>query len=318
MQQPNDHTPFDVTLARLAIRQHGIVTLRQLKCLGLSKSGVSRRANAGKLHRIHRGVYSVGHPLLTQKAHWLAAVLACGKSAALSHHSAGALWGIHRRDRSRIDVTTPRRTGRTRPGIHAHSACQLDSSDVTTVSAIPCTTVPRTLLDLAEVVDHRTVERAIDRAEVLGVFDGRALEDVLSRADGRRGAPVLRSILADYELPAITESELEERFLAICAQAGIRRPRVNQWIALDGDAVRVDFLWPDQGLVVETDGRHVHGSRRAFERDRRRDQRLLLAGYRVMRCTWRQIADQPDEVAKTVSTLLGGRGKPHRSLRADE
>jgi very-short-patch-repair endonuclease len=175
---------------------------------------------------------------------------------------------------------------------------------VTTISAIPCTTVSRTLLDLAEVVDRRILERAIDQAEILRAFDLRAVEELLSRADGRRGVGVLRSVLEEYAEPAITESELEERVLALCAQFGLRRPRVNQWITLQGGAVRVDFLWRREKLIVEADGRDVHGSRRAFEQDRRRDQRLMLAGYRVMRCTWRQITDEPDVVAGRVSKML--------------
>jgi very-short-patch-repair endonuclease len=153
-------------------------------------------------------------------------------------------------------------------------------------------------------VNRRSLERAIDQAEVLRVFDLRAVEGVLSRADGRRGAPALRSVLADYERPAFTESELEELFFRICRRAEIRRPLVNQWIVLEGATVRVDFLWREERLIVETDGRHVHGTRQAFEKDRLRDQRLLLAGYRVVRFTWRQLVDRPYEAANTVSRLL--------------
>jgi very-short-patch-repair endonuclease len=179
------------------------------------------------------------------------------------------------------------------------------TSDVTSVNAIPCTTVARTLLDLADVVNRRTLERVCDQAEVMRIFDGRALEQVLARAAGRRGTPILRSILQEHEIGAtVTESELEERFLALCAQARIARPRVNAWIALDEGAVKADFLWPEQRLVLETDGRRVHGSRRAFEQDRRRDQRLLLAGYRVVRLTWRQLVDNPDQIATLITALL--------------
>jgi hypothetical protein len=305
MGDVSDHTPFDLALGRLANGQHGVVALAQLKALGMSPSAVRTRASAGKLHRIHHGVYAVGHRTLTIEARWLAAVLACGRGAVLSHHSAAKLWGIRRTDRTTIDVTTLGRAGRVRKGIQAHIARRLAASDVTCTRAIPCTTVARTLLDLADVVDRRTLERALDRAEILQLFDGRAIEDVLESATGRRGAPILRSLLQGYEAGrAITESELEERFLALCADFGIPRPRVNAWIALDGGAVKVDFLWAPQRLIVETDGRQVHGTRRAFEQDRRRDQRLLLAGYRVAHCTWRQVAHQPEQIAATVSSLL--------------
>lgn len=241
------------------------------------------------------------------KGRWLAAVFACGEGAALSHRSAAELLGLHRDERKTIDVTTSRRGGRRLAGIQAHSARQLHSSDLTIVSAIPCTSVPRTLLDISEIVNRRTLERAVDRAEILRVFDLGALEEVLSRADGRRGVALLLSILNEYTQPAITQSELEELVLAICSQFGIRRPPVNQWIDLEGGAVKVDFLWPEERLVLEADGRNVHGTRRAFEQDRRRDQRLMLAGYRVMRCTWRQIANDPAVVAERVSRLLAAR-----------
>jgi very-short-patch-repair endonuclease len=304
MERLTDHTPVDAAVARLATRQHGVVALWQLRRLGLSKSGVSWRATVGRLHRVHRGVYSVGHSILTMNGRWMAAVLACGEGAVLSHRSAAELCGLHRFDRPTIDVTTARRTGRGRKGIDAHAARELRKVEVAAISAIPCTTVSRTLLDLAEVVNRRILERAIDQAEILRVFDLRALEEVLSRADGRRGGAVLRSILEEYAEPAITESELEERVLALLARFGIYRPLVNQWITLQGGAVRVDFLWRREKFVLEADGRHVHGSRRSFEQDRGRDQRLMLAGYRVMRCTWRQITNDPDVVAERVSKLL--------------
>jgi predicted transcriptional regulator of viral defense system len=270
-----------VALAHLAEQQHGVVSLAQLEALGMGASGVRMRTSTGKLHRIHRGVYTVGHSLLSLKGRWMAAVLACGEGAALSHRSAAELWGLHRSDRPSIDVIAARRTGRSRKGIDAHSARDLRRSDVTSVNDIPCTTVPRTLLDLAEVVNRRTLERAVDRAEVLRVFDLRAVEEVLSRADGRRGVAALRSVLNECMQPAITRSELEELVFAMCSQFCIRRPLVNHWIALDGGAVMADFVWEEQKLVLEADGRSVHSSRRAFERDRERDQRLMLAGYRV-------------------------------------
>jgi very-short-patch-repair endonuclease len=293
-----------MALARLANRQHGVISVAQLRELGLGTSGVAKRARSGKLHRVHRGVYSVGHPILTTNGRWMAAVLACGEGAALSHRSAAELWGLHRSDRPSIDVTTPRRTGRSREGIEAHGARDLARSELTTISAIPCTTVPRTLLDISEVVNRRTLERAFDRAEILRVFDLRALEDVLSRADGRRGVAAIRSLLDEYTQPAITRSELEEAVLAMCSRFRVHRPRVNQWILLDERAVMVDFLWREEKLVLEADGRHVHGSRRAFERDRERDQRLMLAGYRVMRCTWRQVLNEGAELAARIDKLL--------------
>jgi predicted transcriptional regulator of viral defense system len=211
-------------LAGLANRQHGVVSLAQLRALGLGAAGASKRSRGGRLHRVHRGVYAVGHPVLTLNGRWMAAVLACGEGAALSHRSAAELWGLHRSDRPNIDVITARGTGRSRKGIDAHSTRDLRRSDLTTVDAIPCTTIPRTLLDLAEVVNRRTLERAIDHAEILQVFDLRALEEVLSRADGRRGVAAIRSFLDEDRQPAITRSELEERVLAMCSRSTYARP----------------------------------------------------------------------------------------------
>ena len=168
----------------------------------------------------------------------------------------------------------------------------------------PCTTVARTLLNLAEVVDRRELERACEQAEVLRVLDARALECVLARTPGGHGAQALWEILADYPGDSLTPSELERRFLALCAAAGITRPRVNAWLDLDGGGVEADFLWEAQRLIAETDGHRIHGTRRAFERDRRRDQRLAVAGWRVVRFTWRQVTLDPDEVARTIAGML--------------
>jgi REase_MTES_1575 len=247
----------------------------------------------------------VGHPVLSARGHWMAAVLACGSRAALSHRSAAALLAIRPTAGAAIDVTAPGRPRRRARKIRVHRSATLRDQDVTTVDRIPCTTVARTLLDLAEVVDRRSVERAYEQAEVLGILDLIAVEDVLARASGRRGAPRLRAIVADSN-PGVTltRSELEERLLAICGAAGIPLPRVNAWVPLDGGGVEVDFMWPAERLVVETDGHRVHGTRQAFERDRRRDRRLLLAGWRVVRFTWRQLLQDPAEVAETIRTLL--------------
>jgi very-short-patch-repair endonuclease len=293
-----------LVLAQLAARQHGVVALRQLKALGLSAEAARSRIATGRLHTVHRGVFAVGHSVLSREARWMAAVLAHVAGAALSHRSAAALWGIRAAGETNIDVTILRGHGRSRKRITTHMVRRLDDVDLTRVDGIPCTTIPRTLLDLADVLDRQRLERAIAQAELLGLFDLNALNELLGRAPGRR-LKKMRSILAGYETESsLTESELEERFLALCLRAGLRRPRVNQWIVLDGGSVRADFLWPQERLIVETDGRHAHGTRHAFERDRERDQRLVLAGYRVVRFTWKQITGQPGKAAARVAELL--------------
>jgi predicted transcriptional regulator of viral defense system len=297
--------PLDLAIAELAARQHGVVSLGQLQLLGLGKAAVAKRAKVGRLHRIHRGVYAVGHARLTAQGRWMAAVLAFGPNAVLSHRSAAAHLGLLGSARAIPDVTLPSRTARARKGIEVHASGTLTATDVTVVDGIPCTTVARTFVDLAEVESRRRVEIAIEQAEVQRVFDLRAVEDVVARANGRRGAAVVRAVLADLAEPALTDRELEERFFALCRAGGVPRPEVNVWLILDdGHAVKADFLWRGERLVVETDGRASHGTRQAFEDDRLRDQRLAVAGYRVVRFTWRQVLDEPARVAGVVKRLL--------------
>jgi very-short-patch-repair endonuclease len=289
----------------LAERQHGLVTLPQLQSHGLGKAAVAKRAKDGRLHRVHRGVYAVGRPHLTTHGHWMAAVLAYGPQAVLSHRSAAGLLGIRRDGRANIDVSLPSPSARSRPGTEVHRSTTLQAADITTVDRIPCTMLARTLVDLGDVVDRRAVERAVDQAEVLRLFDLRAVEEALTRAGPRRGVGVLRAVLEDLEEPTLTTRELEERFLALCRKATLPSPAVNAWISLDhGVTYKADFLWQAERLVVETDSRGFHGHRAAFEHDRLRDQRLTLAGFTVLRFTWRQVTREPGRVAQTVARLL--------------
>lgn len=298
------HRGLEAQIAELAARQHGVLSLGQLRAFGLSSSSVRGRVAAGRLHRVHRGVYSLGHRLLSDRGLWMAATLACGDGTALSHRSAAALWGIRPTARAAIDVLSPRRSGRTLAGIDVHRATTLAATDVATREAIPCTTVARTLLDLATVIDSRALARACERAEALEVLDLEAVEDLLARSARRPGVPALRAVVGNDRPLEFTRSELERRFLALCERSGLPRPRVNVWIPLEGDGVEADFVWDRERLIVEVDGYAAHRTRPAFERDRVRDQRLMLAGWRVVRVTWRQIVRDPRGVAATIATLL--------------
>jgi hypothetical protein len=297
-------------LAAIAHKQHGVVALPQLVRLGLSASAVHKRAASGRLHRIHRSVYAlVPRELLSRSGSFMAAVLACGPGAVLSHRSAAALHELRATDRAAIDVTVPGRTCRKHSGIDLHRSRTLTPEDTTEVDRIPCTTVARTQLDLADVVNRRALERAYDQAEILERFDLRALHDQLARNGGRRALAVVRAILDEhYSGTTATWSELEERFLALIRSAGAPTPEVNAWVAPDDGepAIRVDFIWRASGLIVETDGRRFHNTRRAFETDRRRDQRLTLAGWRVVRVTWGQLTREPERVAELMIALLAG------------
>jgi hypothetical protein len=294
-----------------AERQHALLTLPQLQLHGLSKAAVAKRAKDGRLYRVHRGVYAVGRPRLTQHGHWMAAVLACGPKAVLSHRSAAALHGIRQDNRAKTDVSVPRASARSRPTIDVHTSLTLKAADVTTVDAIPCTTVARTLVDLGDVMSQSAVERAVGQAEVLRLFDGRAVNDALGRAGRRKGAGTLRAVLESYEEPTLTEKGIEERFLALCRQATLPIPAVNFWIAMDdGINYKADFLWRTEKLIAETDGRDVHTTRKAFEHDRLRDQRLTLSGFTVVRFTWRHVVEEPQRVAAALRGLLARLARP--------
>lgn len=298
----------DEALAKLAAAQWGVFSLDQLQALGMRASAVRTRASNGRLHRIYRSVYSVvAAGLLTRNGRFMAAVLACGPDAVLSHRSAAALLGLRPTDRSNFDVMVAGRGRRRQPGIDIHSSTTLTDADITRVNNIPSTTVSRTVLDLCDVISPRGVERSLDQAEILEVLDLRKLQDQIARNATRPAARVLRAILEDvYTGRTPTWNEFEEAFFLFCRSYGIRQPDVNQFVdPHDGEpAVRADFLWRAERLVVETDGRRTHGTRQAFERDRRNDQRLMLAGWRSIRITWRQLKNEPARIAKTIIALL--------------
>jgi hypothetical protein len=210
----------------LAERQHGVVALPQLVRLGLSQRAVSHRAAAGRLHRIHRGVYAVGHPVLPRYGRWMAAVLAAGPGAALSHASAAALWEIRPSAATRIDVTVRTPGGRDRPGLRIHRASRLRSAEAKRHHGIRVTTPARTLLDLASSLPRRALERALDQAEILELFDVRALHEVIDAHRGQRGAGALAAALRDHHAgTTVTRSALEESFLALRGRSPPRRLR---------------------------------------------------------------------------------------------
>lgn len=233
----------------------------------------------------------------------MAAVLAAGADAVLSHRSAAALWGIRETAASRIDVTLPR-WSRRRAGIAAHQAA-LGPDEITVRCGIPVTSAPRTLLDLASLLAPRQLERAAEQAEALALTDPLSLGDLVARHHGRPGVRALRRILDSWHVGAtLTRSELEERFVSFLDARGFARPEVNAWIETAAGWFEVDFLWRRERVIVELDGYMHHGTRAAFERDRARDRALQAAGWRVIRVTWRQLHDAPNEVAKELRAIL--------------
>lgn len=227
----------------------------------------------------------------------MAAVLACGPGAVLSHASAAAHWNIRGSAASYVDVTVPTRAGRVkRKGLRVHRSGRLGSNEVTVHEGIPVTTLARTLLDLADILPLQDLRRAIHEADYLRLLDMTALLAVVNSNPGRRGAKLLRAAACP---PEMTKSKLEERFLSLIGRHNLRRPKVNAQI----EGYEVDFVWPEAKLIVETDGFAAHGTRQAFENDRLRDRRLSRGGFRTIRLTPRSLAYEAEIVADLEAIL---------------
>ncbi len=297
-------------IAAIAARQHAVVTTGQLVEAGLSASAIDRRLRSGRLTALHRGVY-LAVPLQLPRTREMAAVLASGAGALLSHLSAVTLWGIPTgtgATKQAVDVSVWRHN-RHRPSIRVHRLRQpLPGDEHALLDGIPITSPARTLLDVATVMSPRDLEAAVARAERAGLVTPEALAKLLARHRGHRGARALRTVLEAAGGPALTRSAAEERFLALVREAGLATPRVNSSVG----RYEIDFLWPSAALAVEVDGYQYHSSRRSFERDRRRDAELLAAGIVVLRLSWRQITDQPLATVRLLTQALARRGGDRR------
>jgi len=306
----------DAAIAQVSGRHEGVITTDELVEAGLSRKGIQKRTERGALHRLYPGVYAVGNPLIGLRGKWLAAVRACGPGAVLSHRDAAMLWGLLGSTRRQIDVTVASQRGRRLDGIDRHAAVLLprDQSDR---EGIPCTSPSRTMLDLAAVLSPRPLEKAYEQGWILGVLDARALEDVLERARGHRGARRLRALIKKANPGrTVTRSGPEELFLSLVDRARLTRPELNVDLPIPGEEINVDCLWQAEGLVVELDSRRYHRDNPgAFTRDRRRDRLLRLAGYDPVRFTDEELEHSPDEVIATVTDLLSASGRVRRGER---
>ena len=297
---------FDWAIAEIANRQHGLIALGQLEDLDLDRKATHGRVEAGRLHRVHQGGYALGHMPLIVEARYMAAVLACGPQAVLSHRSAVDLWGLREDRRGRVDVTAPGRRGRGPRGIDAHRDGSLREADRSELKGIPCTTVARTLLDFAAVASLREIREVVGEAEVRRLLNQAEVRRLIKANRGRRGVARLRMLLDElHPQTKRTRSEMERRFLRMCTRAGLPPPEVNVWLDVgDGGKLQPDFLWRDARLIMEADGRQFHGTRSAFVNDRRRERRLQLAEWRVSHCTWHEIQHEPNRLAATIRGLL--------------
>ena len=282
-------------IALLAARQHGVVTTADLLAAGLGRGAIARRVADGRLRPRHRGVYLVG----VIKDGWtdaMAAALACGPGAAVSHHAAAALWGFRPAWHGPIDVTTTRQL-RHRRGIRVH---RTRCPETTSRNGVPTTTPARTLLDLAADLDPSALARAIEEARLLRLTSPAELTSLNARSSGHHGARAFKRAVNQGHEPSLTRSEAERRFLDLVRAARLPAPEANVRIA----GYEVDFLWREQRLVVEVDGFAYHSSREAFERDRRKDADLQAAGLRVVRVTYRQIAHEREALAVRIARQL--------------
>jgi very-short-patch-repair endonuclease len=265
----------DAAIARFAARQHGLITSAQLVAAGLSRAAVANRVSQGRLHRKFRGVYAVGHPASSPASRWLAAVLAAGDGAALSHLSAAVHWRIWRRSVCGIDVVVPRRR-RGQRGFRLHWCRHLDPRDVLVRDRIPVTTVPRTLVDLSDVLTPHQLAFVIHEADLHDRYNRRATEAAMARANGRPNLAILeQAIELNAQGSAGTRSAAEDAFLTQLKDAGLPEPRVNT-------KIEVDFHWPDQDLVIELDG-PGHNRPRTQREDQARDAALNKRGLAVVR-----------------------------------
>jgi hypothetical protein len=294
-------------LAELATRQHGVVSTRQLAALGYTRKVATLAQRSGRLHRLHRGVYRVGHRELSWEGRCMAAVLAASPArvkaghapVVASHFAAGWLWGLLRSRPDTIEVTVPKRRRSRRPYV-VHEA-MLPPEDRGVRDGIPVTAVSRTLLDLAGSMRPDRFPGVLQRAEDRKLLDLRPLDELLARVADDPGAGALRRALDIYRpAQSFTRSDLEKRFLALVLAAGLPRPRTNFVVA----GLELDAYWPEQRFAVELDAFETHGSRRSFEEDRIRQEDLLLLGITMTRVTGPRLSREPEVVISRLSSLL--------------
>jgi len=290
-------------LARLAHRQHGVVSIRQLTGdIGYSRHAVSRAVKAGRLHPLHRGVYAVGHTNLSPHGQCLAGVLACGDGALLSHYSAAWLWGMVKGSPVPVEVTTPIPRKLHVP-VRRHHSRILTGDDREVRDEIPVTAVPRTLLDLAARIRYERLRRILERTEELRLLDLGPIEALLARSGRHRGTRPLANAIALYRPPPFIRSEVERLFLDLVLAAGLPRPATNFVEA----GYELDAYWPERRFAVELDVYETHGGREAFERDRFRQEELKLAGIEMIRVTGTRLEREPSRVIERLARLLADR-----------
>jgi very-short-patch-repair endonuclease len=281
-----------------ALEQDGVVSGEQLRGLGFDADAIKHRVRRGQLFPIWRDVFAVGRPDVTERGLWKAATLACGERAALSHESAAALWGIRPGGTRLIHVSVPGERGR-HAGIRCHRRDPMP--ETTTLGSIPLTRPRSTLIDLAAHLNLEDLTKALNEADRLNLVDHDELTSLVESLPGRRGIRKLRILLGTYTR---TDSNLERRFLRLVDRAQLPRPETQTWLL----GFRVDFFWPELGLVVETDGLTYHRTPAQQALDRKRDQSLTAAGFTCLRFTNAQVELEPATVIATLRATTAALG----------
>ena len=292
----------DAVIASFADRQHGRVAAAQLVAAGVSRTAIKRRAADGRLRRVHRGVYAVGHAHASLNGSWMGAVLAIGPHALLGLRDAAALRDLRAAgSRSRVDVLVPGGSRRHRRGIAVFASSTVHPDDCTEVDGVPVTSAERTIVDLADVLDERGLRRVLERAERTRALDHHALRAAIARNRGRHGLRTLLPLLAqDHALGAAAESELERRFFDLVREHGLPAPVPGATVC----GYVVDAYWPEAGLVVELQGYEFHSGRETFERDHRKLAALRRHGIEVLPLTHGQVTADGRETADLIRRLL--------------
>ncbi len=280
----------------MARAQHGVVTRRGLLALGFSPKAIQHRLETGRLHSITPGIYAVGRRGLTREGRWMVAVLGCGEDAALSHRSAGALWGIAAERRGAIDVSFRTRRRCSRSGVRPHMRPSLAAADLTMRRRVPVTAVVRTLLDLATELGAPRLERAVNEADKLDLIDPEALRAALEEHAGEPGVRALRALL-DRDTFRLSDRELEVLFRPLARDAGLPAPETKAFV----NGFEVDFFWPGLGLVVETDGLRYHRTPSTQPRDALRDQTHTASGLTTLRFSHHQVKHEPERVRRVLA-----------------
>jgi very-short-patch-repair endonuclease len=285
-----------------------VVSRPQLRALGFTERAIDRALEAGRLHRVFRGAYAVGRPLIDERGRLRAAALACGEGAFISHRSAAALLRLLDKGPVVIDVIAPPSRGREIDGIRFHRVRPPRREEVGTVDGIPCTSPARTLVDLAGVVGDWTLRSAFERAAQRRLLDVPAIE--ASMDPGRCGVRSLRTLAADWRRAALLakkgrlKSPLEAKVLPLILRRDLPAPLLNAPVEIANGRIEVDFLWPEQKFALEADSRDFHGTAVAFERDRWRDRELMRAGYTVLRVTHRQAEREPAAIVEAIASRI--------------